>query len=277
MLQDKPGCTIDNVGKNFTSCEEELRDFVENSEFCPNLVKEEFKESQKVSDESNQEEDPFIAGDALYVEPDGQPERAAKDEYMHLYDLGHEEDPELDEVQNELDDPEPNYCDDLERNKEYKDHDWFEDRNNLNITEKKFSEVGSWIREMQKLHNHKFKKAGQDDSKTLTKDQLNFKQRIAYDLIEEWVNSKTSSDGKDTDPFYLNLSGRAGCGKSAVLNCVSKYIRSKANQNFLKVGAPTGTAAFLVKGNTLHSLFQLPINKSKGVIKEKSGDALREL
>ena len=112
MLQDKPGCTLDNVGKNFNSCEEELRDFVENSEYCPNLVKEEFKESQKVSDESNQEEDPFIAGDALYVEPEGQPERAAKDEYMHLYDLGHEEDPELDEIQNELDDPEPNYCDD---------------------------------------------------------------------------------------------------------------------------------------------------------------------
>ena len=93
LLQDKPGCTLDNVGKNFNSCEEELRDFVENSEYCPNLVKEEFKESQKISEESNQEEDPFIAGDALYVEPEGQPERAAKDEYMHLYDLGHEEDP----------------------------------------------------------------------------------------------------------------------------------------------------------------------------------------
>ena len=53
--------------------------------------------------------------------------------------------------------------------------------------------------------------------------------------------------------------------------------RSKANTNFLKVGVPTGTAAFLVKGNTLHSLFQLLINKSKGVIKEKSGEALREL
>ena len=46
---------------------------------------------------------------------------------MCLYDLGHEEDPDMDEVQNELDDPEPNYCDDLEGNKEYKDHDWFED------------------------------------------------------------------------------------------------------------------------------------------------------
>ena len=53
--------------------------------------------------------------------------------------------------------------------------------------------------------------------------------------------------------------------------------QSKANQNFLKNGAATGTAAFLVKGNTLHSLFQLPINKSKGVIKEKSVEALKEL
>ena len=36
LLADKPGCTFDNVGKNFNSCEEELRDFVENSEYCPN-------------------------------------------------------------------------------------------------------------------------------------------------------------------------------------------------------------------------------------------------
>ena len=121
---------------------------VEKSQFCQNFAKEEFKESQKISEGSNQEEDPFIAGGALYVEPEGQPERAAKDEYMYLYDLGREEDPEMDEVQNELDDPEPNYCDDLERNKEYKDHDWFEDRNNLKTTEKQFSEVGDWIKRL---------------------------------------------------------------------------------------------------------------------------------
>ena len=42
LLQDKPGCTLDTVGKAFSSCEEELKDFVENSEFCPNLVKVEF-------------------------------------------------------------------------------------------------------------------------------------------------------------------------------------------------------------------------------------------
>ena len=114
LLQDKPGCTLDNVGKNFDSCEEELKDFVENSQFCPNLVKEEFHESQRIGDDFNQEQDPFIAGDALYVEPEERPERAPKDEYMHLYDLGHEGNPEADEVENEFDDPDPNYCDDIE-------------------------------------------------------------------------------------------------------------------------------------------------------------------
>ena len=92
LLQDKPGCTLDNVGQAFSSCEEELKDFVETSEFCPNLVKEEFIESQRISADPNQAEDPFIVGDALYVEPEGKPERAPKDEVMHLYDLGHDAD-----------------------------------------------------------------------------------------------------------------------------------------------------------------------------------------
>jgi len=48
LLQDKPGCYLDNVGVNFNgSCEEELRDFVNNSPFCPQLVKEEFEKKPK--------------------------------------------------------------------------------------------------------------------------------------------------------------------------------------------------------------------------------------
>ena len=34
----------------------------------------------------------------------------------------------------------------------------------------------------------------------------------------------------------------------------------KRKKAFLKMAAPTGTAAFLIKGNTLHSLFKLPVN-----------------
>ena len=31
-------------------------------------------------------------------------------------------------------------------------------------------------------------------------------------------------------------------------------------EGFLKMAAPTGTASFLIKGDTLHSLFKLPVN-----------------
>ena len=57
LLQDKPGCTLDNVGKididgnKFENCEAELSHFVENSEYCPYLVKEEFRESQIPTDD----------------------------------------------------------------------------------------------------------------------------------------------------------------------------------------------------------------------------------
>ena len=48
------------------------------------------------------------------------------------------------------------------------------------------TEVKGWIHEMQKYH--KFEKKDQDKTDTLTKEQLNIKQRIAYDLIEESKN-----------------------------------------------------------------------------------------
>ena len=78
--------------------------------------------------------------------------------------------------------------------------------------------------------------SGKDETNTLKKEQLNFKQRIAYDLIEEWFDKKVSPNSKDVGPLYLNLSGRAGCGKSAVLNCIAKYIKSKAHPFFCKLG-----------------------------------------
>ena len=63
MLQDKPGCYFDNVGKEFSSCEAELKDFVANSAFCPELLKEEFEQSQNVVNESNNEKS--VEGDAF--------------------------------------------------------------------------------------------------------------------------------------------------------------------------------------------------------------------
>ena len=84
LLQDKPGCYLDNVGKNFESCEEELKDFVENSPFCPQLVKDEFKESQS-KHEITDDPDPFTTGDDLYLQAEKIPDNMPRDETMQVY------------------------------------------------------------------------------------------------------------------------------------------------------------------------------------------------
>ena len=84
-------------------------------------------------------------------------------------------------------------------------------------------------------------------------------------------------EGKDNAPLYLNLSGKAGCGKSAVMKCVSRYIKRKAKPYFIKIGAPTGTAAFIVNRKTLNSLFRLSINSKKEELQELSGKSFRDL
>ena len=67
----------------------------------------------------------------------------------------------------------------------------------------------------------------------------------------------------------LFLSGGAGVGKSTVTNALYealiRYLNSQP-QNYsddvsvVKV-APTGKAAFNIRGNTLHSAFKIPANR----------------
>lgn len=47
------------------------------------------------------------------------------------------------------------------------------------------------------------------------------------------------------------VSATAGTGKSYLIHCL-RHFR-------VRIAAPTGVAAFNIEGNTLHSLFSLPI------------------
>ena len=71
------------------------------------------------------------------------------------------------------------------------------------------------------------------------------------------------------DPLRLFLSGGAGVGKSTVTNALYealiRYLNSIAGEtpdeiNVIKA-APTGKAAFNIKGNTLHAALKIPANK----------------
>ena len=71
-------------------------------------------------------------------------------------------------------------------------------------------------------------------------------------------------------PFYAFLSGGGGVGKSHLIKSIYqaalKYYNSRAGQDFRRVQilllAPTGKAAYLIKGNTIHSAFGIPASQS---------------
>lgn len=69
---------------------------------------------------------------------------------------------------------------------------------------------------------------------------LSIEQKVFFDQIEE-----------SHDHFFVT--GKAGTGKSHLLH----YLKSHSKKN-LVVAAPTGVAAIVVGGQTIHSLFKLP-------------------
>ena len=63
--------------------------------------------------------------------------------------------------------------------------------------------------------------------------------------------------------LLLNISGGAGTGKSYWLNTVKRYSRDQdMHQDFITTAAPSGTAAFLIGGETLHSLLSITVGKN---------------
>ena len=155
---DKPGCILENEGESYSSFEAELKDFVENSEFCPNLLKNEFAESQKVVNESKKEKS--VEGDAfdeLYLEVDQAAENAPKKDWMEYFSLGFTDNLN-DDGENYIatDDKVSDY--DIDLDEIHKKHDWQADRKELNLTSSEIKEAGGWI-EQKKVFNNINKQA----------------------------------------------------------------------------------------------------------------------
>ena len=105
------------------------------------------------------------------------------------------------------------------------------------------------------------KRISNDEYRKLVRS-LNEKQRQFFYHV---LHSVKTSD----DPLRLFLSGGAGVGKSTVTNALYealiRYLNSIAGENPDEINvikaAPTGKAAFNIKGNTLHAAFKIPANK----------------
>ena len=105
------------------------------------------------------------------------------------------------------------------------------------------------------------KRISNDEYRKLVRS-LNEKQRQFFYHVLHAV--KTSDD-----LLRLFLSGGAGVGKSTVTNALYealiRYLNTVAGENPDEINvikaAPTGKAAFNIKGNTLHAAFKIPANK----------------
>ena len=103
----------------------------------------------------------------------------------------------------------------------------------------------------------------QDDEYRCMVQMLNREQKeFFYHVLHL---TKTSDE-----PFYCFLSGGAGVGKShltkALYQAALKYYNTRAGENFAEVNvlmlAPTGKAAYNIKGNTIHSALAIPACQS---------------
>jgi hypothetical protein len=90
---------------------------------------------------------------------------------------------------------------------------------------------------------------------------LNAEQRAVYDVLVGHYHSILR--GESLPPLEINLDGKAGTGKTSVILMASlemiRIAEEAGEKDPVLRSAPTGVAAHLFLGRTLHSLLMLPI------------------
>ncbi|KAK3912381.1 ATP-dependent DNA helicase [Frankliniella fusca] len=84
---------------------------------------------------------------------------------------------------------------------------------------------------------------------------LNKHQRMVFEHIKS-LTCKVQEGLVMTSTFTI-VQGMAGSGKTYLLQCCAQFIRSVLGNQSVKVAAPTGVAAKIVNGSTIHSLLSL--------------------
>ena len=182
---------------------------------------------------------------------------APRDEWMEAYANNSDERTNVEENKDGYnDDDDDDYCNDNPAMfNDVENVDWHADAKELNMTSNDILNAKRWLHETKKMEI--------DDNlaermNSLKPENLNSKQKLAYDYVRKWLDHKFQ--GKKIDPLYLDISGGGGTGKSTFLMCLRKYILENLGNQTLSVGAFTADAAFNVSGATLHSILKLPIN-----------------
>ena len=111
---------------------------------------------------------------------------------------------------------------------------------------------------------------------------LDFRQRIVFDHVAKFVHDCTRGNPVETP--RLIVQGEAGTGKSRLINCLMSY----AVYEFAHAGgslekpsalavAPTGMAASLINGTTIHSAFNFSFGNLLSGLSDASLDHQRNI
>jgi type I site-specific restriction endonuclease len=111
------------------------------------------------------------------------------------------------------------------------------------------------------IHDQKSNTTTNDDIENLIPSveftQLNDKQLFVYNLIKHFIENE--------EQLLMIVNGAGGTGKTFTIFAITKLLKKK-----VKRSAPTAKAAFLIKGETLHSQFRIHTTIKKDVISNLS-------
>ncbi|XP_070203297.1 uncharacterized protein [Littorina saxatilis] len=254
LLVYKPGTKIEDFKEMQTSqIEAEVQDFVGTLQ-CPNVIREEFTESQvgetdNEADDSDTEE--RCNESDLLVQPDEPILTFPQEPWMELLcPLESEEH----HVHAECEEGESDF-NELVAQLEAENTVW--QSNSLHqFTPEEVKNMPGWIEDVKKSSTLP---AANMEGGGLP-EQLNDKQLLAFKLLQQQIQKVVQLGINKAPQLLLNISGSAGTGKSFWLNCLRKYVKDQQlSNNFIKTAAPSGTAAFQIGGETLHGMLHLPI------------------
>ncbi|QRV90295.1 ATP-dependent DNA helicase PIF1 [Ceratobasidium sp. AG-Ba] len=95
--------------------------------------------------------------------------------------------------------------------------------------------------------------------------RLKSDQRRAYDIVATHLDDRLAN--RNPKQLLMLIHGEGGTGKSMVLSCLTELFNRRKVPGMLLKGAPTGIAASVIDGSTIHTLCHLSVND-----KQKFGD-----
>ena len=106
-------------------------------------------------------------------------------------------------------------------------------------------------------------------------DQLNEEQRLIVLMAVDTV-MKFLTNHPDYEPMRATILGQGGTGKSFIINTIISVIRRVTNlTGSVKVAAPSGSAAWNVRGCTLHRLLGIKVDKTSSPLSEAEAEHLQ--